>query len=514
MSIRRRRLWIFFWAGAICLWIVTTAILIRREFFLPVLPTNDNLAIGRTSRTNTWMGVYMGGEKVGYSRFQRNSDSDKPGMAVHRNRTRLRLNLLGSPVELETSSKTILDETGRPTEFSFTLDSSGHKLAVEGKATGSGLDVRIDTGGEIYEKTIEMGGEFAFFDRFSLGIAIPKMEKHRTYALDVFEPLSASAQKARITYVGDEELAILGKTDSFAKVEIDIQGAKSNAWLDRNGDVVKLATIMGLEMVREPPNEAISAITDGAESAGPLMDMAALSSVPVGTKIEEARRVEYMKVRITGISPADYDLDGGTQRVTDSIKGIVEIGPVSLPAGPPALSVADGPDPELLKPSVFVQSENSRIVETAASIVGDEPDPWVAAVKIARWVNANVEKRIVASVPSAVDVLNTLEGDCNEHTVLFTALARAAGVPARTAIGLVYSEDYGDKSFYYHAWPEVFVGAWVPMDPTFGQDIADATHVRLINGDIDQWIGILQILGQINIEVLEVKYAPELTVAQ
>ena len=60
-------------------------------------------------------------------------------------------------------------------------------------------------------------------------------------------------------------------------------------------------------------------------------------------------------------------------------------------------------------------------------------------------------------------------------------MARALGLPARVAVGLVYLRG----AFYYHAWPEVYVaqsptlGQWLPVDPTLNQFPADATHVRL-----------------------------------
>ena len=64
------------------------------------------------------------------------------------------------------------------------------------------------------------------------------------------------------------------------------------------------------------------------------------------------------------------------------------------------------------------------------------------------------------------------------------ALARASGIRAREVKGLVYaSYGQGGPGLYWHAWPEVKVGdAWVAMDPTFGQDVADATHVALGRG--------------------------------
>jgi transglutaminase-like putative cysteine protease len=57
------------------------------------------------------------------------------------------------------------------------------------------------------------------------------------------------------------------------------------------------------------------------------------------------------------------------------------------------------------------------------------------------------------SLPSAREVLRTRVGDCNEHTVLYVAMARALGMPAPIAVGLVFV--YG--AFYDHAWPEVYL---------------------------------------------------------
>ena len=76
-------------------------------------------------------------------------------------------------------------------------------------------------------------------------------------------------------------------------------------------------------------------------------------------------------------------------------------------------------------------------------------DPTRVAGQLANAVFNMLEKKVTISVPSAVQVLETLAGDCNEHTVLYVALARALGLPARTAVGLVYLRG----SFFYHAWP-------------------------------------------------------------
>ncbi len=65
----------------------------------------------------------------------------------------------------------------------------------------------------------------------------------------------------------------------------------------------------------------------------------------------------------------------------------------------------------------------------------------------------------------------------------------------------------GDElgGFYYHAWPEVHVGGWIWMDPTLDQTVADATHVKLLNGGIESWPQLLPFLGRLRIDVLEIE---------
>ena len=89
-------------------------------------------------------------------------------------------------------------------------------------------------------------------------------------------------------------------------------------------------------------------------------------------------------------------------------------------------------------PEPLVQSEDPRIQARARQIVDGERDPIVATRLLTNWVYEQLEKKITISVPSAVEVLETLRGDCNEHAILFVAFARPIGLPARTAAGLVF----------------------------------------------------------------------------
>jgi len=88
----------------------------------------------------------------------------------------------------------------------------------------------------------------------------------------------------------------------------------------------------------------------------------------------------------------------------------------------------------------------------------------------------------------ASHVLASRVGDCSEMSLLFIALARASGVPARRVVGLAATSADGAPAFGLHAWAEVALrGRWVPVDPTWNEPVADATHIALHVGDGDDW---------------------------
>jgi len=157
---------------------------------------------------------------------------------------------------------------------------------------------------------------------------------------------------------------------------------------------------------------------------------------------------------------------------------------------------------EYLQPEPLIQSDDEGIISVAEEVgrwrrTGNN-DPLQVTRRLTVGVNEMLEKRITFSIPNAVQVLESGQGDCNEHTVLFVALARALGLPARTAVGLVYV----NGAFFYHAWPEVWLGQWVAVDPTFGQYPADAAHLRFVTGGLAQQVEIVRLIGNLDIEVV------------
>jgi transglutaminase-like putative cysteine protease len=229
------------------------------------------------------------------------------------------------------------------------------------------------------------------------------------------------------------------------------------------------------------------------------LDVEGVTSIPSNITIEDPRGVMYMKAEIEGINAGDgFDLSDGYRQSFDGKTVSIRAGdtssvkPYKLPSKDPRFAM-------YLAPENLIQSGDEEIVSKSKEILGGEEDSLRAAGKINEWVFTRLKKTGSAGIPNARDVLRTRSGDCNEHSALFAALARAAGIPTKTVSGTIYL----DGRFYYHAWNEVYVGEWVAVDPTFGQVPADATHIKLVEGDLNKSSVIMNAAGKINLKILE-----------
>jgi transglutaminase-like putative cysteine protease len=208
-------------------------------------------------------------------------------------------------------------------------------------------------------------------------------------------------------------------------------------------------------------------------------------------------------VRLQDTGFSGPDLQGAGQRVDGDVFEMRD--PESTPAQLAPADLAAS-----LAPETFIESDAAEIVAEAERALSGIAAPRARAERLVRHVNALLEKRPTVSLPSATEVLRTRVGDCNEHTTLFVALARAARIPSRMAVGLVHLRG----AFYYHAWAEVWIetapgrGRWVSADPTLNQFPADLTHIRLTRGGLDRQAGIIGMIGRAKLEVLDLKMRP------
>ena len=141
-------------------------------------------------------------------------------------------------------------------------------------------------------------------------------------------------------------------------------------------------------------------------------------------------------------------------------------------------------EPEYLRPNAMIDSADARVVELAALPSATPPHPGRRSSGSRRgWPKTSRTRTSRSRSPPPARSRN-LTGDCTEHGVLTAAMCRAAGVPARVVVGLVYAETLG--GFGFHLWNEVHVNhRWVAVDAAYKQTEVDAVHIKLAESSLD-----------------------------
>jgi transglutaminase-like putative cysteine protease len=224
-------------------------------------------------------------------------------------------------------------------------------------------------------------------------------------------------------------------------------------------------------------------------------------------RIDDPRGVARLRIRLEGAPYPTTDLEGVGQSLVGDVIQIQDL-QGALPGK------ADPEASRFVAPEAFLESDDPEILAEARRAVQGSVAPREQAERLVRHVNAILRKKPTVSLPSAREVLRTRVGDCNEHTALYVAMARALGIPARVAVGLVYLHG----AFYYHAWAEVYLagpgparGLWLSADPTLNEFPANATHVRLARGGLDRQAAILPLLGRLEMSIVEIQTKPGYT---
>ena len=163
---------------------------------------------------------------------------------------------------------------------------------------------------------------------------------------------------------------------------------------------------------------------------------------------------------------------------------------------------------EYTKESENIDSSNKIIIEKANEITAGKTDTLEALFALADFVNLNIEydESYAETIKKASWVLQNKKGVCDEYTILFIALCRALGIPARYVSGVAYSNV--KKDFGNHAWAEVWLPehGWIPFDITYAQyGWIDASHVALAKTIDSPKSIVYTYFGSVRIEKREIE---------
>jgi hypothetical protein len=481
-------------------WLLVTGTLIHRSY---IRASAANLAVdlARYGAAAQWRGIYYRGEKIGFAVGQVVAAGD--GFEMQED-GRMRMALLGADTVAILKTTARVDRNFVLQSFDFSLDPGTGPIRISGAVNGLQLALTVTTPGGTRTETRAMTEPPALALNLGRRLAASGLRTGDRHALQVFDPATLSNAPMTIVVGKRELIRQAGLPLPVFRLDMQFAGLSTTSWITDTGEVVREESALGMLVVKEEPDVAQRMAVSQRER-GDLIQAAAI--VPAAKyRIDDPRSVRRIVLRLTGAGLPAGDLNGAGQTVSSAAAGeqTIEIRDTREIA-PGAADPAAG---NYLAAEPLLESDAPEIIAEARAAVRDAVSARDRAERLVRHVNALLEKKPTVSIPSAREVLRTKIGDCNEHTALFVAMARAAGIPSRIAVGLVYV----NGAFFYHAWPEVYLtsarGAeWVPVDPTLNQFPADATHLRIARGGLDKQTLVLPLIGRLKIEVVDMTLA-------
>jgi len=483
-------------------WAAMTGWFVMHEVMPGFLPSTSSgyrgLLSGSYLIVDNWMKISIGDRKIGYSHTSIDTDDEDP---VNRyriyNETELDVTVMENALHVGVTADIALDTMYHLQHFTFMMSSRDYKMRVTGtRKTGEMFDVSIRTGDSISRMSIEIPDDAVIYSPM-MTLQLKQLKPGQTIRVKTFDPLSLGTTEVVVEALRKETLQHQGVAAETTVLSVESQGVEVLTWIDAEGVILRQETPFGWSLDACNAREAMAVDKEAGDSRDLLLALA----VPVSKPIPESRAREPLRLRLKGAPFDRADLTSPRQEVKElsDESAVITLRPDNLPAESPAVSDLPAGLEEFLASSPYVQANDPKLIQQAGKIIGTETNSLKAVLLIYEWVHKNVRKEPAISVPSALAVLEVMSGDCNEHTYLFVGLARAAGLPAKILVGVTYNKG----AFFYHAWPAVYVGRWLEMDPTLGQPAVDARHIKLLEGELNDQMKLMVFIGKLSIEVLD-----------
>ncbi|MFL5329650.1 MAG: transglutaminase family protein [Gemmataceae bacterium] len=359
-------------------------------------------------------------------------------------------------------------------------------LVLRGVVTGNQLHVTAE-GKMKFDRMIPWDPEVVGAHGEMQLVAKKKPAPGTSFDYVIFEPIVNSLVKVRATAEAIEEVNIAGQKPRLLRITSkpsELEGVTlpgSTFWFDLNYRLIKSETDMpGL-------GKLVLEMSTREEALKPCLgpDLGMRQSIRLARRLSNpygATEVIY-RVRLNDKNALTVLANDERQSVRGIDEHTVEVTVHPVRQPPATAGDQQPPGQEFLTSNNFLNSDDERVKQHAAAAVGAETDPWKKAQLIEHWVNTHMKVlNFSEAMAPAAEVARTLEGDCTEYSMLTAAMARAVGIPSKTAIGLVYVDgrDRSPTMLAMHMWTEVWVrGKWVALDATLGRGSVSATHIKV-----------------------------------
>ncbi len=464
----------------------------------------------RPSASDRWYLLSIGGQTVGYLREALSpSAGGAAPLRVTSTEMRIVLNRLGSKVEMESRSEFREDASGRIVAFSAATKLSSQEVRSEGTVEGSSIRLKTTAGASSQERTLEFTGDLLGPEGIREATRKRLLKAGDKLEFQTFSPELNQVLHGERTVVGRETIEAGGARVDTLKIEEVLAGIpfKRTAWLDPEGDELRTSE-------PSPFGDVVGVAADraaclAAASGGTLPeDSYERTLVRSNVRLPRAREIDSVTMRLRRRerleNPGWPEFPGPGQTVLSktATELILRVDRPALPRKGQAQSWG----PEDIEANPYLDAKDPLIRATAQKVAGAEGGTLERAVRLKTWVSRNMTFDLGIVSPPAAEVIRNRRGTCVGYAMLLTALARAAGIPARFLMGYVYLNGIWGG----HAWTEVLAdGAWVPLDAAVnGPGIADAARLHVVEADLrnglsDALLAAQLLFGNLSIDIVE-----------
>ena len=496
-----RRGWVI---AILAAWVLSLGWLVKREVFRP---TGARLAAAALAVPPgaLFYRLDVGGQQVGYS--STTIDTLPSALRVETVFV-LDVPALGKLHRTTARSTAMLSRALRLESVKASFDGDLGQFETHGRVIGDTvLSVAIVSGTDSQMTRIPLQGPVTLPALLPLRLAFGgELQSGKSYTARLFDPLLVTGRDVTARVSAESTLVVSDSADIDSttmtwvpehfdtvrafRIDQEANGVPTHSWIDAQGRVVLTSNEPGYAMERaafeivyenfKKRDTARVARNSAAPRPGDIVPLTALAAGVMETPAARTR----MRLRRNARD---------TLQVVQASAPRPNAAPYRLPSRDTALA-------RWLAPEPLIQSHDPRIAAQARQVIERERNPSRVAALLTHWVYRSLHRAAPAegSIPSAVKLLETRRGDCNEAATLFVALARSTGLPARTVGGLIYV----NGRFYYHAWAEVYLSDWVAVDPTFDQYPADASRLAIATGGLARQVELVPLVGRLKLEVL------------
>ncbi len=464
-----------------------------------------------------WYVLKMGGTEVGYVREVFSSSFS--GKAAARStcfntdtEMRLVLSRMGSRVELSSFSVTQEDPSGRLLVTRFEMKLSNQITVAEASIKDGLIEIRSQSGGKSYTRTLEYDGELFGPEGIRMMTARGLKEIGDTVSVQTFIGEASLVTTLSRTLKARENLEITGAKVTALRIEESLKDmpTKRTLWLDEEGLIIKQeepGPFGVIEAIRSDKDRALLAAS-GAELP---VEMYERSIIKANVRLPRSKPIDRLKVRLTHRNPElgwPELIRPGHQVIEKTEKVLImEVRRTESRKETPFPVALTEQNRPFLEPNAYIQSDDIEIRRLARQLAGDEKDTFRAALRLRRWVSENMTFDLGLVFAPASEIFKDRRGTCMGYATLLASLTRAVQIPSRVVLGYVYALGM----FGGHAWTEILTGQeWVPLDAALvNEGAADATRIAFLSSSLAKGPGELglgaahQVFCQVDIEILE-----------